>query len=92
MLDQTECKDLFIQSYFQNGKAKKHNHRFSSEKEITTLFEFLHEGKAVRKNKVKENFSKRDIIYPDGSKVNLWKFLSENGFYSISLFHHIFLT
>jgi hypothetical protein len=74
---------MHIQSYFKNGKAKKYINKVKSIKVLFDLFEDMNEGKCFSTVKA-DNFSKRDFVYSDGSRVNLWGLMKQNGFFVIS--------
>lgn len=71
---------MYIQEYFKNGKLKKTVKEIDSIKSLMDLFEGMLNGKDVPFEMVTNNFYRRDIVFDDGTKQNLWCVMKENGF------------
>jgi hypothetical protein len=75
---------MYIQSYFKSGKPRKYNHKVKSIESTMELFESMNDGKASIQYDVDTNFSKRDFVYDDGTKINFWELMKKHGFFIIS--------
>lgn len=71
---------MYIENYFKSGKPKKHIDRVKSLEGLMVMFEDMNEGKVFKESEVSNNFSKRNIVFDDGTKENLWEAMKKFGF------------
>jgi hypothetical protein len=71
---------MYIQDYFKSGKLKKSKKPFDSIPELMNLFKEMNGGLEFKKDEVENNFKRRDIIFNNDSKKNLWNIMEEYGF------------
>jgi len=68
---------MYIQNYFKSGKPKKSRNEIKSLDDMVKLFISLNNSKFFKN--VNTNYKKRDVIFDDGTKKNLWSIMQEYG-------------
>jgi hypothetical protein len=71
---------MYIQNYFKDGRPKKYKNKVVNLKQLLNMFEDMNGSKEFKEFEIDNNFSKRDIVFEDGSKENLWKVMQNYGF------------
>jgi hypothetical protein len=59
----------------------KYTNKVKSVSGLMELFADMNGGKGFPESEVTNNFNTRNFVYADGTKVNLWTLMVENGFY-----------
>ena len=68
---------MYIQNYFKSGKPTKYKTHFNNIKELIDLLIEMNNGKVFKG--VDNNFKRRDIVYDNGNKENMWEVMRKSG-------------